>query len=284
MNDIHAAMVMIGGACLLFCAIGLKLGELISHFLSTALILGGVTFLVVFAFEWEDKLWIARLLPFTGLPVLGNWLPPAAALVAGLAARHIRGGLLRKSLTLVPLAVVGLASVWWPLFRDPPRCDNIWRGDLCEQTSNATCSPAAAATLLRHHKIAATEEEMARLCLTRQKGTSQHGLYRGLRLKTAGADLDVRVFWGELGVLMDEVRLGPVIASMRLDEDQNADPRYRSEWGWIPGVGHTVVILGLDSDGRAVVADPATVGIETWSHTALRDLWKGEGMRLVKTQ
>ena len=84
-----------------------------------------------------------------------------------------------------------LLAATWPLLGRTPACSERWDElGTCLQTTDYTCSPACAATLLKKYGIAATEQEMAELCLTR-RGTSWQGLYRGLKLKTAGTDWDV---------------------------------------------------------------------------------------------
>src|SRR5439155_26252660 len=98
---------------------------------------------------------------------------------------------------------------------------NRWRRDICLQTSHATSSPAAAATLLRSHGIDTTEEEMARLCLTNPDGTSLLGLYRGLRLKTRYGCLNVFSFHCDVGSLRQRVAGGPVILSVSLRPGAN---------------------------------------------------------------
>ncbi len=55
--------------------------------------------------------------------------------------------------------------------------------------------------------------------------------------------------------------------------------RFKDEWGWIPGTGHSVVALGFAADGHLVVADPA-IGLEHWSMDQLEILWQGNGIRI----
>ena len=57
------------------------------------------------------------------------------------------------------------------------------------------------------------------------------------------------------------------------------DRRFVEQWGWIPGMGHSVVILGRTTDGNFIVGDPA-VGLEIWSKADLDLLWSGVGMRV----
>jgi hypothetical protein len=57
------------------------------------------------------------------------------------------------------------------------------------------------------------------------------------------------------------------------------DRRYADQWGWIPGMGHSVVALQRTPDGGILIADPS-VGIERWTESDLRLLWHGDGLRV----
>jgi hypothetical protein len=120
---------------------------------------------------------------------------------------------------------------------------------------------------------------MAELCLTRPAGTSMHGLYRGLKMKTAGTGRAVEAVRGDLDTL--RAQRGPVILSVKLQPRSDVDPRYEQLWGWTPGVAHTVVFYGFRPDGKAEIGDPA-VGREHWRVQDLQVLWQGDGLRLVR--
>ena len=154
---------------------------------------------------------------------------------------------------------------------------------MCLQTSQASCSPAAAATLLRWHGIDADEQEMALLCLTGNDGTPMLGLYRGLKLKTADTPWDVYMFSG--GKVQDLRGVGPVLISVELRPEVRAvrPMRQLQAAGWIVGVAHSVVLIGFIDDHRVAIADPA-VGREIWSVEDLRLLWHGQGVRLVRAR
>lgn len=71
-----------------------------------------------------------------------------------------------------------------------------------------------------------------------------------------------------------------MLISAGLKRGEVADPRYAGDWGWAPGVKHTVVIF--DFPGTEVeVGDPA-VGRERWTLSDLQTLWYGEGLRLIR--
>ncbi|MHC4186912.1 MAG: cysteine peptidase family C39 domain-containing protein, partial [Planctomycetota bacterium] len=151
----------------------------------------------------------------------------------------------------------------------------VWDGSVCLQTSQSSCSAAAAATLLKYFGIASSEEEMAQLCLTSEWGTCLHGLYRGLSIKTEVKPIHVKVRSANLNQLQKNVTL-PAILNVRLDKAvAQRDPRYSNDWGWRIGVNHTVVLFGFKSNGLIEVGDPGT-GREFWDMQALCDLWHGE--------
>jgi hypothetical protein len=263
----------------LFCT-GLALGRRLPPRVVAAAALAACAFIVAFVFLLSDSVVLARLLPFPSLIVLGDWLPPAVALLAGLAWRRVPGRALRKSALVLPLiGVCAFRSYRRVGGGPPPLGEDRWKQGVCLQTSQTSCSAAAAATLLRAHGIDATEAEMARLCLTREGGTTMHGVYRGLRLKTDGGPWKVEVFRGDVAAL--RARAGPAILSVRLDRGGGVDPRYERLWGWTPGLKHTVVFYGFRSEGKTEIGDPS-VGREHWRTEDVRVLWHGDGMRLVR--
>ena len=74
---------------------------------------------------------------------------------------------------------------------------------------------------------------------------------------------------------------GPMILTVGWDADSDADAAYRSERGWIPGVDHSVILLGRVDDHHYEIADPAPgIGREYWTEEELRSLWRGYGVRL----
>lgn len=238
-----------------------------------------VAFVVLHVAALRDNLVLARLLPFSNLVVLGNWLPPAASFLAGLAWGRIPKRPWRRCAFILPLLLASFYSAYGRLLGNPPTCGDEWEGGVCIQTSFASCSAACAATLLRSCGIRAAEGEMASLCLTRANGTTVHGLFRGLKLKTADTAWDVRVF--SCGA--DELRQrgAPAILLVGFRRASDADPRYEQEWGWTPGVPHTVVFFGFTDTEMVKVGDPA-VGREHWSAEDLRVLWRGRGLGLVR--
>lgn len=228
----------------------------------------------------RDSYLLTRLLPVPALPVLGDALPILACFLAGVAWPRMSASPPRRAVWLAPvvlLAFYGPVRALWP---DELPCRDRWDRGVCRQTTSVTCVPAAAATLLAHYAIPATEPELARLCLTTWDGTHLFGLFRGLTLKARAADLRVRVEH----VTLPELRAleEPVILCMELTPEVAArDRRYAEQWGWVVGVMHTVVLYGFDDDAKRVVIGDPGAGRERWGLQALNDLWTGEVVRLV---
>jgi hypothetical protein len=280
MTDIYLSIGAVGVLATLALVLSLHFGRLLPRRAATLGCTAVVGLIVLHAFYVSDRLWLARLIPFSGAPVLGNaMLVIAVGALAGLAWRVIPGHAGRRTVLIATLLGVTLFRAIGPaLGRPPDGLMNRWKHSVALQTSPATCSPAAAATLLREHGITATESEMAALCLTTPRGTTALGLYRGLKLKAAGTSWDVEPFQ------LDPAGLrkldGPAVLNVRLDRGRGVDPRYERLWGWTPGVSHTVVFLGFADDGKVDIGDPA-IGREQWFEGDLRVLWHGEGLRLV---
>jgi hypothetical protein len=132
---------------------------------------------------------------------------------------------------------------------------------------------------LHANGIEASEREMADLCLTRSAGTSAAGIYRGLKLKTAGHPLRVEAFHCDISGLR-KMSQTPLLLTVELRRGDHADKRYEQDWGWTPGVAHTVVLFRFLPNDRIEIGDP-DVGREMWNDDALAVLWHGDGMRLI---
>ena len=230
---------------------------------------------------WNQTL-LARVLPYSNLVVLGNWFLPFGGFMAGLVWRRIQGHPFRRLAVTAALPVIGFYSAIHPLLGSEPRCEERWQDDVCLQTAPTTCSPASAATLLRVYGITTTEQEMAKLCLTRE-GTSWAGIYRGLKTKTRGTDWDVEWFECDLQSLRAQVLRDhrPVLLSVGISEETSKTGEYQSDWGLTPGQPHTVVLFNGLGSSACVIGDPA-IGRELWAWHDLSKLWQGQGIRLVR--
>lgn len=240
---------------------------------------------------WEHT-FMARLLPFSNLIVVSNWFPLAAGFLAGLVWQRIRDtpehlpgmsalgkfrGSPRRVASALLLAVAGASTLVAPLLGQPPLCENEWEGDLCFQTTGATCSAAAAATLLQYYGVYGSEGEMAELCLTR-RGTNWKGLYRGLTLKAATVAHRVKVVeWG-IGELIEQFSEPCILqCELKLDDDDTSG-KYELD-GWVRGQPHSLVLVEIRDEGF-VVFDPS-VGMELWDRDAIETLWHGQAMQIV---
>jgi hypothetical protein len=243
-----------------------------------ALAAGTVVAIILFVIFLFDNLRLALLLPFSNLVVVGNWMPPLACFLAGLAWRLTPRPAWRRR--LIVIALVGICfwkSYGWFL-EAPPETEDNWDEGVCLQTSQYTCSAASAATILRYCGVRTSETEMARLCLTRRWGTSSWGLYRGMKLKACNTSCRVQVFTGPLDSLLNSPDLALLICGLPRGQ-LPPDPRYVTEWGWTPGVLHGVCYLRAEQYGAYLMADPE-VGLDFWSREDLEVLWTGLGIRI----
>lgn len=226
----------------------------------------------------HGQLHVARILPFSNVILVGNWLPLAAAMLMGgiAAVRQMPAG--RR---IVLAGMLGTVA-WYTVVEDlsapappvgPPR---FWQG-FCLQSTPASCSPCCAAALLMDHEIQATEAEMVKLCLSRFDGTPELGLYRGLKLKTRGTPWDVEIVSGDFESLRQPGGAPAIVFVNAGDDGLEGVP---IAW-FFRRQSHAVVIYGFDGNGNAAVGDPG-VGRGRWKADQLRHRWCGTGLRLVR--
>ncbi len=231
------------------------------------------------------QLYLARFVPLSAAIIWTNITPVLAALAAGWLLRLTEVPQPRRGILCGVLCIGAIGSLFWPslgpLLRPPPVGEGLYVDGIVKQSHWATCSPAAAATLLNQVGIQTTESEMIPLCLTDRSGTPSLGLYRGVKLMTARASRDVQFVHGNIEMLLNN-KQWPLLLTVQLPAYEVEDPRYEQEWGWIPGMGHSVVALGRDPQG-VVIADPA-VGLEVWSDEDLRVLWHGEALQVTRAE
>lgn len=228
--------------------------------------------LIVWGVWLADNLLLVRWLPVTDAIVWLNPQLPAAGVLAGVAWRRMTGPAWQRIVLVVPLALLGIWRAYGPLWGTvPPLQPHRMTGSVVRQSTTSTCSPAAAATALRIVGINATEADLAGICLTRETGTTQLGLWRGLRLATAGTPVRAVPF---IGPLNDLAAAGatPAVVSISLAGQQG---------GFLPTPGnrHAVAILAFNPDGTVEVADPFA-GQQTWPLARLREAWTGQAIVL----
>jgi len=292
MTDIILGIIILGLLSLLLFFTGRWIGRKLPIWgvyicaIATVLLIG-----CYIRWLWDNVL-LAQFLPFSNLIVVGNWFPLLLSLFGGMVCgliprlgvetRDFNKGLrIRQALVLVITQGIGWYAVVQPLLGTVPICTDNWEGRICLQTTSHTCSAACAATLLKECGIETNEQEMANLCLTR-RGTLWQGLYRGLKLKTAGTDWDVEVFSGTA----DDLKNGPQTTSILMvgiPTAESAPPIYSRQYGWIPGVFHSVLFFRFLPGGNIHMGEPTpTIVEENWSEEDLRILYRRRGVRLVK--
>lgn len=229
----------------------------------------------------NGQLFWARIVPNSAAIIYTNFAAVFAGLGAGWGWRLPKTPPWRRGLLAVALGLTSLVAILWPILsiglRPPPEGHDNWQGPVAIQSSWASCSPAAAVTLLNAEGIRVSEHEMIRLCLTDYDGTPTLGLYRGVKLVADRNDRQVEIIDGSLENLL-RANDWPALIAVRLPFGVD-DPRYTEQWGWIPGMGHSVVVFGRTPDGELITGDPAA-GLEYWSESQLALLWQGTGLRV----
>lgn len=237
--------------------------------------------MVLFLLYAAGQLFWARFVPSSAAIIYTNLSAVFAALAAGWAWRLPKTPVWRRAILSFLLASGSVIAVFWPLLsialRPPPVGEDHWQDDVAMQTSWATCSPAAAATLFRAEGIKVSESHMIPLCLTDSSGTPTLGLYRGIKLVAMNNGRDVELLNGTVADLL-KADDWPVLITVQLPFGVD-DRRFEDEWGWIPGMGHSAVALGRSLNGGVLVGDPA-VGLEEWTVADLEVLWRAAGLRV----
>jgi hypothetical protein len=237
-----------------------------------------VLLLMVYAFVIHGWVGFVRFLPYSSVIVLSNLTLPLLGVLSGVLVRHPKIARWRKGVAL--LFFVGIAgyAAAQPIAYFPLETGERWHEGVCMQTTDASCSPCCAVTLLASADIEATEQEMVDLCLTNSKGTAMLGLYRGLKLKTEGTDYDVHPIFGDIETLRANEHW-PIVLSVGLPRFGEYDPIYVEQWCWAPGDRHAVIMYGFAEDDRVDMGDPS-VGQEQWTVDDLELLFRGSAFYL----
>jgi len=319
MSDLVVGACCLALSSAILFVVGRHWGQSLPKAKATALGMAVVGALLSYVLLLSDSLLLVAFFPFSNLIILDNGIPCFTSLVAGIAwsliprqaatkpaaltesqlstpvatpplaavevgerSSPMTPGLRLRRLTIVViLQVMGAIAVVRPLWGQPPHCQNRWEGGLCIQTTDSTCTAACAASLLRAYGIESSEQEMADLCLTRGRGTLWQGLYRGLKLKTAGTPWDVAIVQGPFDNLRS-LEDRPAILAAGVPRNATLAPIYTERYGWAPGEWHSVLFYKFRGNGLVAMGDPTPgIGLENWTEDDLRLLWFGRGMRLV---
>ena len=251
----------------------------------------GVLALVVviagFALERRED-WAWRIMPFsgTGLVFLTNFSLEGVVVLFALMWQNAKEQPEKRRAVCFafPLFGVSLWSYAWYFAPVPTGLTGqVNASGFCPQSSEESCSAAAATMLLSRYGINTTEAEMAELCLTRAgQGTPPLGLYRGLVIKAASYGMRPRVLHFEQAEDLRSLKSAAVI-NVGLKADIPPEMLAKMQgFGWGVGTWHTVVVMGADAKGEWIdIADPSN-GKERWPVAELKYLWDGNALILVK--
>ena len=292
--DLFVASSVMTVLCLATATLVVRMIKLGSRFSSVILCLcvGAATACVYFLNDWLA--W-ARYFPWTAVIIWTNFAPVFLSAAAAAAIAIPRRPLWRRVGLSGLLALFAMATLLQPIIQPvirPVQCSakTLWLSqEVCHQSGSVTCSPAAAATLLRASGIEAEESQLAEWCLTDSMGTTSLGLWRGLRLATAGTHWEPQVMDVTLDDLTGEnarTYIFPCLVVVGFPRFGIAGApeiasKYVEQYGWPRGFRHSVVLFGPADDGKMDVGDPS-IGRERWAMKDLEVLWRGEALRLVR--
>jgi hypothetical protein len=195
----------------------------------------GVVFSVYYLRVLSEPMWLYkfRSLPGAELAAVGAGI--LAGLLHGRYAHEPRFSRIAGRWFFPGALVLGLLIPYAKPILRPPRWSQFqdrWSEGVCLQTSESSCGPACAATLLRQLGKPATEKEIAQQSLTCRTGTENWYLARTLRRH--GVKVEFLLAPGEPWPI-------PSIAGVRLSNLGNS--------------GHFITILGLEGDNY-IIGDP----------------------------
>ncbi|MCD0459033.1 cysteine peptidase family C39 domain-containing protein [Roseiconus lacunae] len=282
-SDLTVAIAVMSIACAATVLITARLTSKLGG-QKTMLCLAAATLaMIYFLFYATGQLFWAKLVPHSAAIIYTNFACLFAAVATGAVWRLPNTPHWRRGILAVALSGGTIIIVFWPLLsialRPPQPGSAQWKDGVALQTTWANCSPAAAATLLRAEGIAVTEADMVPVCLTDASGTPTLGLYRGIKLVAQRHDAAVEVVDSNLSRLLAEDDW-PVLLAVKLPYGVD-DRRYADQWGWIPGMGHSVVALGRGPGGEGILIGDPSRGLEIWAENDLQILWHGKGIRLT---
>ncbi len=233
----------------------------ISLLVAALLAAPGIAFAVYYLKVFREPIWLYefRTIPFTEMTaggagllagLLHGWLAPKPAF------RRVAGSWFFPGILLIGILVPYLK----PIVR-PPRWNEFqdrWSDGVCLQTSESSCGPACAATLLKRLGKTAREKEIARAAFTSRNGTECWYLARALQQHGVSPRF---VFNSD----SDKPWPIPAIAGVRLPSVGNT--------------GHFIVVLERQGD-EYVIGDPLE-GKSVGSPAQLRESYEFTGFFLV---
>jgi len=275
MIDIQIAISIMVSVCSLLFWLSNLLYNKLSKTGRAAFSIGVIGLILLHVFVLADSIWWAKILPVKAVIVYSNLSIPLCGILCGIIWANKKVHEFRRILAITLLFLLAFTPTTKQIPIGQRQFHDVWNNDICIQTSQTSCVPAAAATLLKDFGIETNEQEMAKLSLTRSDGTSLFGLFRALKIKTQDSLYKIILGKASLEKLRTDIPL-PVILIVGLDEDtKEKDPRYSEKWGWGVGVTHSVVLFKFIDNDKVEIGDPS-IGLETWNTQALKDLWHGE--------
>ncbi len=282
MRDLVLASLGLATVSLVALIGGVRLACVATRSRVNAVATVGVALLLWYVLRYHGTWQMARLLPFSSAIVLGNWIPIGGAFFAGLTLGEsaIPGWRRLGWAALILIACVYSVACCF-LGHVSERELSAGNAHFGQQNWRSSCGASCAAVLLQLHGIEATEGELVKLCLTSHRGTPALGVYRGLKIKTAGSRWDVEIVTCPLDELL--AMEGPLLLRDQIPEARLLDG---TKDGKRMGrrLEHAVLLLdGRDPDHIRIL-DPAS-GIRypvRWTIEDLRERWRGEALRLVR--
>jgi hypothetical protein len=202
-----------------------------------AIALPGILFAVYYTKLLGDPLWLYEFRSARGSELSAGGAGLVAGLLHGRFSAHERFRKIAGQWFFPIILLLGLLVPYLKPILRPPHWDQFqdqWSEDVCLQTSETSCGPACAATLLRQLGKPATEKEIAKAAFTSRNGTENWFLARTLRAR--GCQVQ---FTSVTNTTQDWPF--PAIAGVRLPGSGNT--------------GHFIAILGRVGD-KYIVGDP----------------------------
>jgi hypothetical protein len=218
--------------------------------------------------------------PYTWVIFYSNLYPFAVALFIPIAFNLGESPFHKLRIAILSLGLFILSLVPYRYFFSESATSNkniIDQNGVCIQSSNDTCSAAAAVTLLRHYGIVTTEANVVVLALTREgKGTDRLGLFRALKILTR-ENPELHVSIEKIGAEELVEKNIPALITVGVPKIPTTpgEREMVEKYQWEAGMIHDVVFLGRDEKdpSRVRIGEPQ-FGLEKWSIAHLKILFK----------
>ena len=228
---------------------GSRMQHLFLAFFSLLATVSAILSVVYYTGILGEAIWFysIRAMPGTefaasGAGMLAGWLQAARNRNPRIS-RHMSGGFI-PFILLICVTIPYLKQVF--LRPDWNNFDDRWSGIICMQSSESSCGPASAATVLKFLGKPASERQIAQESFTSRRGTENWYLIRTIRRH----GLEAKYSTSKPG---DAEFSPPAIVGVRL--------------GGKTGAGHFVAFLGKTGD-KFIIGDPL-IGREEITETEL---------------